>query len=190
MGTNINDILSSLPPGFLQLGDDFHAQNTANFSMLINAHNAISESEDPTKGDPTKKDVPLEQGASEKFANWTGQQNTKVMAQDLMKRGLVGANQLVYEDQDVSSTDSITKKNKSDWIPAAIQKILQNAYAKNLRTPTEIINNKTYLLGGLNKGVQDAINSDTFNNIYKNFWNVITDSILPEQYAKFDNNKK
>ena len=131
MGTNINDILSSLPTGFLQLGDDFHAQNTANFSMLINAHNAISGSEDPTKGDPTKKEVPLEQGISEKFANWTGQQSTKVMAQDLMKRGLQGADQLVYENQDVSSTDSITKKNKSDWIPSSIRKILQLAYAKN-----------------------------------------------------------
>lgn len=189
METNINEILASLPTGFMQLGDDNHAQNTANFSMLVNAHNAIAAG-DQTTGDPTKKDVPLAQTDGEKFGNWTGQKDTKIMATDLLKRGLKGADQLVYENQDVSSTDSITKKNKSDWIPSAIQQILQKAYSRNLRTPAEIVNNKTYLLSGLDTGYKSAINSDSFNNIYPNFWNVITDSILPEQYAKFDNSKK
>lgn len=132
------------------------------------------------KGDPTKK---LPQDDLARFGNWTGQTDTKVMAADLKRRGLIGAQQLIEDAPNVNDPNSI-RNSQSDWKTAAIQQILSNAKKFNLRTPEEINANRNVLVG--NKNWADAINSKDFNVIHPNFWQVVTHSLIPEQYAKFD----
>jgi len=112
-----------------------------------------------------------------------------VMAKDLMDRGLINANQLYEDNPDINDPNSI-KNSQGDWKVAAIQKILQNAYQKNIRSPTEFLNNKTYLMSGLDPRIQDALKNNTFSQIHPNFWGTIANSILPEQWAKYDASQK
>lgn len=135
----------------------------------------------PPVGDPDNQDQ------FQKFGNWTNSTNTKVMAQDLMKRGLVGANQIVDDasNPNTSSADAV-RNNQSDWKVAAVQNILANARRFNIRKPEEVNANKDALMSTLNPQYKDAINSQTFQQIHPNFWDVISKSILPEQYAKED----
>lgn len=51
------------------------------------------------KGDPTKN---LPQDELARFGNWTGQTDTKVMAADLKRRGLIGAQQLIEDTPNVN----------------------------------------------------------------------------------------
>ena len=141
------------------------------------------------EGDPKKKDVPVNQDASDKFSNWTNSQDTKVAAKDLLDRGLKGADQLFFENQKTGSADDITKKNQSDWKVGAIQKILQKAYQKGIKDPTTFLapENRDYLLSGLSPDIKAAINDPTFNRIHENFWDVLGNSILPQQWAKEEN---
>lgn len=127
-----------------------------------------------------KKPTP-DQDKFQKFGNWTGQTDTKVMAQDLFKRGLIGADQLVSDNPNTSSGDAI-RNAQSDWKVAAVQDILANARKFNLKKPEEIMANKNALIS--NPAWRDAINNTSFNTLHPNFWSVITHSILPEQYAK------
>ena len=176
---NIDDsmLAEALPTGLIALDND-HAQNMANFSMYVAAKNAVN-------GDPTKKDAipPISQDELRAFGNWTGQTDTKLMAADLKKRNLQGAQQLIDDKVDTSSGDSI-RKAQSDWKPNAIQEILGNIRKLNLRTPQAILANKNVLL--TNKDWREAVNTDTFKNIHGNFWDVIANSIAPEQWAKLD----
>lgn len=122
------------------------------------------------------------------FADWTGSKgDTKVIAKDLMKRGLIGAEQIFNAGVDIKDASSI-KNSQADWKPAAIQQILANARRLNLRKPEEILANKDVLIS--NPRFKDAINNPYFKQIHPNFWNIITDSILPEQYAKADKKKQ
>jgi hypothetical protein len=141
----------------------------------------------PPSGDPVKKTTPIQQDANQKFGNWTGQADTKVMAQDLMNRGLKGADQLLFENQDTSNADAITNKNQSDWKTSAIQNILANAHKLNIRTPESVDANKNVLIG--NGKWADAINNSSFQNIHPNFWQV-TQGILKDQWAKEDAQNK
>lgn len=176
----VDNILSNLPTNFFQSIGDNHLYGMAQFSTIVGAVNSVS------KGDPTKnKKADIPQSELDKFGNWTGQTDTKVMAKDLMNRGLQGANQLLYDMVDTSTGDSI-KNAQSDWKVAAIQQILSNAKKFNLRTPEEINANRNVLIG--NSRWVDAINNQSFKTIHPNFWSVITDSLLPEQYAKYDKN--
>jgi len=121
---------------------------------------------------------------STEFADWTGTKgDTKAAAKDLMKRGLIGADQILNATVDTNDASSI-KNSQADWKPAAIQEILANAKKLNLRKPEEINANKDVLVS--NPRFRDAINNPAFNQIHKNFWDVITNSILPEQWDKFD----
>lgn len=133
------------------------------------------------------KTLPVAQDENQKFGNWTGQGDTKAMAEDLGKRGLVGADQLLFENQDTSSADAIKNKNQSDWKVAMIQNVLTNAKKFGIRTPEALLANKNVLIG--NPKWVDAVNNPAFNNIHPNFWSVITKSILPEQWAKYDKSK-
>lgn len=125
----------------------------------------------------------LDQDALSRFSNWTGQTDTKVMAHDLMKRGLVGADQLYFDSVDTTSPNSI-RKSQSDWKVAAIQNILMNAKKLNLRKPEEIMANRHILID--NPTWKEGINNPAFKQVHPNFWQVISNSILPEQYAKSD----
>lgn len=137
----------------------------------------------PPTEDPKIK---LEQDTLRRFGNWTGQTDTKVMAADLKKRGLIGAQQLIDDQPNVNSASSI-RNAQSDWKVNAIQEILANAKRYGLRTRAQVMANKDLLL---NKPEwKDAINNDSFKSVHPNFWNIITDSILPEQYKKFDAEK-
>lgn len=117
----------------------------------------------------------------QKFGNWTDQADPKVMALDLKRRGLIGADQLIEDKPNVNDPNSI-RNSQSDWKTAAIQQILSNAKKFNLRTPEEINANRDVLVG--NKNWASAINNQSFQAIHPNFWSVITHSILPDQYAK------
>lgn len=133
----------------------------------------------PVGGDP------VQPNKFEKFGNWTGQTDTKVMAADLMKRGLIGAGQLLYDNPNLNSADAI-RNAQSDWKIAAIQKILSRARELNFRNPETINANKNALMSTINPQYRDAINSQDFQTIHPNFWSVITHSLIPEQYAKED----
>lgn len=141
------------------------------------------------KGDDPKKNA-IPSDISEKFGNWTGSEDTKINSQDLMNRGLLGANQLVFENQSTSTADDIKNKNQSDWKIAAIQKILQKAYQKGIKDPTVFLQpeNRDYLLSGVDPKIKAAINDPVFNQVHPNFWQVLGNSILPEQWKKFSIN--
>jgi hypothetical protein len=132
------------------------------------------------KGDPTKKDVPISP-----FSNWAGTTDRAVMAKKLGDLGMTGADQIYNDNPDPTDPNSI-KHSQGDWKLAAVQKILEKAHDKGIRDPTTAMANKSYLLSGLDKPYQDAVNSDTFNNIHPNFWQVITQKLLPLQWAKND----
>lgn len=139
-------------------------------------YNRITLAEDLGGG---KKPIP--QSQLQRFGNWTGQSDTKFMAADLMKRGLVGADKLLLDNPNPNDRNSIIN-SQSDWKPNAIMEILSNARKLNLRTPEEINANRNVLM--TTPKYRDAINNPSFTQIHKNFWDIITHSILPEQYAK------
>lgn len=124
-----------------------------------------------------------EQDEFQKFGNWTGQTDVKLMAKDLLRRGLIGAEQLVMENVNIKSPDAI-RKAQSDWKVSAIQEILARARKFNLRTPAEVLANKDVLL--TNPMWKEGVNNWAFKNVHPNFWNIITESLLPEQWAKYD----
>lgn len=176
---NIDDsmVAETLPTGLIGVDND-HIQNMANFSMYVAAKNAVS-------GDPVKKGSNPSAEQLDAFGNWTGQTDTKVMAADLMKRGLIGAGQLLYDNPNLNSADAI-RNAQSDWKIAAIQKILSRARELNFRNPETINANKKALMSTINPRYRDAINSQDFQVIHPNFWSVIAHSLIPEQYAKED----
>jgi|SRR6185312_10306447 len=132
-------------------------------------------------GDPTKKIPPVNTDVHQKFGNWTGSTDTKVNAQDLSNRGLVGADQLVNENQDTSSADAIKNKNQSDWKIAMLQNILTNAHKFGIRSPEALDANRNVLIG--NNKWADAVNNPQFAVVHPNFWQV-TKGILKDQWAK------
>ena len=132
-----------------------------------------------TGGDPTKKTPPPNTG----FGDWAGSQDTKVIAKKLMDLGMVGADQMYYDNPDVSNRSGIVN-SQADWKPAVIAQILENAHRLNLRTPEAVMQNKDVLIG--NPRFRDAINNPQFNNIHPNFWQVVTQKLLPLQWAKYD----
>lgn len=137
----------------------------------------------PDKDKPKPKSaLPyISQDDLQKFGNWTGKTDTKEIAADLMKRGLVGANQLVNDNPDITSANGI-RNAQSDWKIAAIQDIVANARKYNLRSPEAVMANKHLLVS--NPNWRAAIEDPYFNHIHPNWWSTITHSILPEQYAK------
>ena len=123
------------------------------------------------------------------FGNLTGQTDTKVMAKDLSKRGLLGADQLIMDNPNTNDPNSVVN-SQGDWKPAAIEKIVANARKYNLRTPEEIVANKKVLMNSLDPRIQDAIKDPRFDQIHPNFWQVLAHSIIPEQWAKLDAKNK
>src|SRR5450631_4290842 len=124
--------------------------------------------------------MPVSNQQISNFSNWTGTGgnvvDTKIAAQDLKKRGLVGADQIVDTVPNVNDPNSI-KNSQADWKPAAIQQILSNTRRLNLRTPESIEANKNVLVS--NPKWRDAINNQSFQNVHPNFWSVIKNSIVP-----------
>jgi hypothetical protein len=152
---------------------------------LAGGNNAAQTNTAPTTpttkgGDPNKD---LQQTDNQKFGNWLGTTDTKAMASDLMKRGMDGANQIYYDNPNPNDPNSV-KNSQGDWKIAAIQQILANAKKDNIRTPEEVMANKHSLIG--NSKWSDAIDNPTFNSIHKNFWQTISNSLLPDQWKKYD----
>lgn len=177
-----SNIITNAPPNLIQLGDDNHAQNMANFSTLVNANM------------PPIQDIntlPNDGGGGNKnpsndlqFGDWTGTNgDTKAMAKDLMNRGMTGSDQIYFQTPDTSTRDGVTK-SRSDVIPAAISQILQNAHNLGIRDSTTALANKNVLLSS--PLFKDTVNNPNFKLIYPNFWDIVTKSILPEQWAKYD----
>ncbi len=132
----------------------------------------------PPSGDPVKQD------AAQKFGSWlgTGTNDTKLAAKDLMNRNLMGADQLVFENQDTSNANAIRNMNQSDWKVAAIQNMLGQAYKAGIRTPEAVTANWPYLTQGKWSA---ALNDPTFSNIHKNFPDVFK-KLLADQWVKQD----
>lgn len=172
---SVQNILSNLPPGFFVNGQDDHLSNTQKFSTYMGALSAVNV------GDPIKGKEGIPQSELDDFANWTGSTDTKVMAQDLMKKGLHGADQLLYDVVDTSSSDSV-RNAQSDWKMGATLNVLKNALKLGISTPEEVDANKDVLIG--NPRWAEAMNSVSFNNIHDNYWDIIKYVLLPEQYAK------
>lgn len=118
-----------------------------------------------------------------KFGDWAGSQDTKVIGKKLMDLGLTGADQIYYDNPNVSTRNGVIN-SQGDWKPAAISQILENAQRLGIRTPEELMANKDVLIG--NPKFRDAINNPVFNNLHPNFWQVIGQKILPQQWAKYD----
>lgn len=132
----------------------------------------------PNPNQPTPKQL-------QDFGNWTGSTDTKVMAADLAKRGLLGADQIILSSPNTNDPNSVTN-NQGDWKPSAIMSIVANARKYNLRKPEEILANKKVLMNSLDPRIQDAINDPRFHIIHRNFWDVLANSIIPQQWAKVD----
>lgn len=128
---------------------------------------------------------PIPDTPSEKFANWMGTSDRKAMAKNLSDLGMKGADQIYNDNPDPNNPESI-RHSQGDWKIAAVQKILEKAHESGMRDPTTIMANKKYLLSGLDKIYQDGINTDTFNVIHPNFWNIIAEKLIPQQWAKED----
>ena len=122
-----------------------------------------------------------------KFGDWAGSQDTKVIGKKLMDLGMTGADQIYYDNPDVSTRNGVIN-SQGDWKPAAISQILENAKRLNIRTPEAMMVNKDVLIG--NPRFRDAINNPVFNNIHPNWWQIISQKILPQQWAKFDAQNK
>ncbi len=143
---------------------------------------ALLDGDKPKKKKVPNPPIPISDEELERFSDWTGSKgSTAVAAQDLLRRGLIGADQI--RDAPVDITDAASIKNsQADWKPAAISQILMNARKLNLRKPEEIMANKDVLIG--NPRFREAINHPSFGQIHPNFWQIISNSIIPEQYAK------
>lgn len=158
----------------------------SNISLAQNVSNLIGGKKPIPKTTVTaSKPVPATPQQLQDFGNWTGQDDTKVMAKDLSDRGLIGANQLLLDNPNSKDTNSIVN-SQSDWKPAAIAKIVANARKYNLRNPEELAANKKVLMNSLDPRIQDAINDPNFAKIHPNFWDIINHSIIPQQWAKVD----
>jgi len=157
--------------------------NNVLMNRLFGGKNAPPLKEEPKEGGKGKEPTP-----AEKFANWANTNDTKVASKDLMNRGLIGADQMYNESQRTGNADEITNKNQSDWKVSAIEKILEKAYQGGIKTPTGFLlpENRPYLLSGLDPRIKDAINDPRFNQIHPNFWQILGNSILPQQWAKED----
>ena len=133
--------------------------------------------------------IPTEaQDELRRFGNWTGQTDTKVMAKDLMRRGLQGAEQLYFEGKPDIKNPQNVRNAQNDWKVSAVQEILANARKLNLRKPGEVLANKDVLL--TTPSWKEGVNNWAFKNVHSNFWDIIANSILPEQWAKNDSEKK
>lgn len=128
---------------------------------------------------------------SKRFGNWADTTDTKVMANDLAKRGLIGSDQLVLDQPNKADVNSVVN-SQGDWVVSAIPKILIKAYEKGIRNPTVFLapENRDYLLSGLDPRIKDAIKNPVFLRNHPNFWNVLSDSVLPQQWAKEENRKE
>lgn len=114
-----------------------------------------------------------------KFSNWVEGGDTKAIASDLSKRGLLNATQL-YVDSPNTSIKGGVQNAQSDWKPAAIQQILMKARAAGMKNLMDIKANKEYLTSG---NFKDALNHPTFNQIHPNFWDVVG-GIYKDQLSK------
>lgn len=157
----------------------------SNIALAQNVNNLVGNPATKPSIVPTTKPTPPTQQELDDFGNWTGQKDTKIMAADLMKRGLKGADQLLLDNPNTSTTSGVIN-SQSDWKPAAISKIVSNARKYNLRTPEELNANRKVLMNSLDPRIQDAINNPVFQQIHPNFWQVIDHSIIPQQWAKVD----
>ena len=134
------------------------------------------------KGDEKPKPAtPLTDEQLRKFGDFAGSADTKDIAKYLMKKGMIGAEQLYTDQPDTRTAAGITNA-QSDWKAAAISKMLMRARALNIRTPTQVMANKKALLGSMDERYQSAINNPVFNQVHPNFWQTFN-GILGDRYA-------
>jgi len=133
---------------------------------------------------PPKKKRQLSPEELNNFSNWVKSGDTKEMAYDLAKRGLVNASQLMEEKQPSIVTALNSKSVQSSWKNAAIINILQRARQFGIKTPTELIANKDVLID--KPEFKQAINHAAFKQIHPNFWEIVG-GIYKDQIDKENN---
>lgn len=127
-----------------------------------------------------KKPTPLTEAQLTQFGNYGGG-DVKTKSAYLSKLGLIGADQLLTDHPDISSSKGIINA-QSDWKTSAISAMLIRARQAGLKTPTEIKANREALTSALAPRLKEAINHPVFNQLHPNFWSVF-DSVLKDQYA-------
>ncbi len=131
-------------------------------------------------GKKNTKPQPLNDEQLMSFGNFAGSPDTKETAKYLMKKGLVGAEQLYTDHPDITKKEGIIN-SQSDWKPAAISHMLIRARQLGLKTPTEISANKEAIMGSMPDRLKQALSHPTFAQIHPNFWPVFND-ILKDRY--------
>ena len=131
-------------------------------------------------GKKPPKPQPLSEEQLMAFGNFAGTPDTKETAKYLMKKGLVGADQLYTDHPDITTKNGIIN-SQSDWKPAAISHMLIRARQLGLKTPTEIEANKVALMGSMPDRLKQALNHPTFAQIHPNFWQTFN-GILKDRY--------
>lgn len=109
--------------------------------------------------------------------------DTKIAAKYLQKKGLVGADQIKDAQPNTSDPNSI-RTNQADWKISAIQHIVANAKRLGIKKREEVMANKEALTSTLDPKYRDAMRNTSFSTIHPNFWEVIGDSIIPEESSK------
>jgi hypothetical protein len=127
---------------------------------------------------PLKKLTPEQLNA---FTNWIPSGDSKAMAADLGKRGLIGADQLINDIQPNIITAGSARATQSAWKPAVILNILQKARQFGLKTLTELLANKDVLID--NPDYKKAVNHPMFQQIHPNWWQTIA-GIYKDQLNK------
>ena len=122
-----------------------------------------------------------------KFANWIPSGDSKAMAADLGKRGLIGADQLINDIQPGIVTATNARATQSAWKPAVILNILQKARQFGLKNPQELLANKDVLID--NPDYKKAVNHPFFSQVHPNFWPTVA-GIYKDQLDKENAVKK
>jgi hypothetical protein len=131
-------------------------------------------------GGKRKRPTPLADDELKKFGVFGGSPDVKNQALYLVKKGMVGAGQIVGDKPDLSTREGITN-SQGNWKPAAISAMLVKARQLGLQTPTEIMANKAAVMSSLDPRIKDAINHPAFSQIHPNFWPTFT-SVMDDQY--------
>lgn len=132
--------------------------------------------------DPKKKrPMPLNENQLKQFGVFGGSPDVHQQALYLVKKGMVGAGQIVGDRPNLSTREGIVN-SQADWKPAAISAMLVRARQLGLQTPNEIAANKDVVMGALDPRIKSAITHPEFQNIHPNFWQTFN-SVLSDQYA-------
>lgn len=128
-----------------------------------------------------EKNKSIPPGNNFSFGNIGDAVDTKLAAQYLQNKGLIGADQIRSAHPNVSDQDSI-RNSQADWKISAIQHIMANAKRLNIKTPEAFDANMDVLTSTLDPKYRQALKDPSFAITHPNFPKVMKD-ILKDQLA-------